>query len=80
MFWIGFFSIPLILLMILGLMAGSGKLLNKIKKDYIHVKAVVCAVVFTLLSYAFTLLYSMVAIISGNAVINAMLCAVFLVF
>ena len=31
MFWIGFFSIPLILLMLFGLMAGSGKLLNKTK-------------------------------------------------
>lgn len=80
MFWIGFFSIPLILLMLFGLMAGSGKLLNKIEKNFIHVKVVVCVVVFTLLSYIFTLLYSMVAIISGNAVINAMLCAVFLVF
>lgn len=80
MFWIGFLSIPLILLMLFGLMAGSGKLLNKIEKNFIHVKAVVCAVVFTFLSYVFTLLYSMVAIISGNAVINAMLCALFLVF
>lgn len=80
MFWIGFFSIPLILLMLLGLMAGSGKLLNKMEKIFIHVKEVVCSVVFTLLSYVFTLLYSMVAIISGNAVINAMLCALFLVF
>ena len=80
MFWIGFLSIPLILLMLFGLMAGSGKLLNKIEKIFIHVKAVVCAVVFTFLSYVFTLLYSMVAIISGNAVINAMLCALFLVF
>lgn len=36
MFWIGFFSIPLILLMLFGLMAGSGKLLNKIEKNYIY--------------------------------------------
>lgn len=80
MFWIGFVSMPIILLFLLGLMVGSGKLLNKVEKVFVNVKVVVCAVVFTLLSYVFTLLYSMVAIISGNIVINAMLCAVFLVF
>lgn len=80
MFWIGFAIIPITMFLLFLLMIGSGKLLNRFENVFASVKVIVCTIVFTFLTYVFTLFYSMVAMISGNMVINALLCAVFLVF
>lgn len=66
--------------LLLLLMAGSRKLLNRLEKLFNNAKVVGGTIIFTLLSFVFALLYSMVAIVSSNIVINALLCAVFLVF
>ena len=80
MFWVGFASILVIMLLLFLLMAGSGRLFIRFANFFVKVKVAICTVVFTLLSYVFTLLYSMIAIVSGNIVISTMLCAVFLIF
>lgn len=80
MFWVGFFSVYVILGILFILMLGSGKLFNKLSKVVINVKIVISAIMFNLFSYIFTLMYSLVAIITGNIMFNAVLCAVFLVF
>ena len=80
MFWIGFFSIYVILVLLILMMIGSGKLFDKLATMLGKAKTVGCAVMFTLLSFVFTLFYSMVAIVTGNIVLNALLCAIFLVF
>lgn len=44
------------------------------------IKTLCCAFVFTIFSYIFTLVYSMLSIVSGDMLISAALCAIFLVF
>ena len=80
MFWIGFFSVYSILGLLILLMVGSGKLFDKLAAVFTKAKTVGCAVMFTLFSFMFTLFYSMVAIVTGNIVLNTLLCAMFLVF
>ena len=77
MFWFGFISIYLILLILIGVMKLSNKLISSILEG---ARRVVCALLFTLFVFLFTLLYSIVAIVTGNVVVNALLCAIFLVF
>lgn len=80
MFWIGFLIMPGIMLLLFCIMKGSRKLLNRLKNIFVNVRVIVCTMMFTILTYILTLVYSIVALASGNMVINAMLCAVFLVF
>lgn len=80
MFWMGFFSIYFILVILGLLMHFSGKILTKVDTILNGLKCIVCAVVFTLFSYIFTLLYSMLSILTGNICSNAIVCAIFLVF
>lgn len=80
MFWMGFFSIYFIFAFLGLLMHFLGKMFDKFIETLKGLKSIACAVVFTLLSYVFTLLYSMVSILTGNIYLNAILCAIFLVF
>jgi hypothetical protein len=80
MFWMGFFSIYLIFAFLGLLMHFLGKMSDKFIETLKGLKSIACAVVFTLFSYVFTLLYSMVSILTGNICFNAILCAIFLVF
>lgn len=77
---IGFISIYVILGILFLLMKGSGKLLNRMCAVVSKGKTTLCAAVFTLLSFAFTLLYIMIAIVTENSFFNALMCAIFLVF
>ena len=80
MFWMGFFSIYLIFAFLGLLMHFLGKMFDKFIETLKGLKSIACAVVFTLFSYVFTLLYSMVSILTGNICFNAILCAIFPVF
>lgn len=80
MFWVGFCSVYAILGCLFIVMLGSGKLFNKLTKAVINFKIFMSAVMFTLFSYIFTLIYSLVAILTENIMFNAALCAAFLVF
>ena len=44
------------------------------------IKTACCAFVFTIFSYIFTLVYSILSIVSGDTLVSAALCAIFLVF
>lgn len=69
-FWIGFIGIYIVLLFLIFIMKESNKLISSILE---RGKTVVCTILFTLL-------YSIVAIVTENIVVNALLCAIFLVF
>lgn len=80
MFWKGFIGFYVVIGLLVLLMTGSQKLFNKFVIVLLRCKRVVCAVIFTLFSFVFTLLYSMVAISLGDIVLSGPLCALFLVF
>lgn len=80
MVWVGFLSIYVILGLLFLLMIISRNLFDRFKMTLSKFKCVWCAIVFTLCSFILTLFYSMLAIVTGNLVINALLCTVFLVF
>lgn len=80
MFWIGFVSIYVIMGVLILMMSGSEKLLKKMEVFFKNAKIVGCTIVFTLLSFVFTLFYSMVAMVSSNAMTNALLCTILLIF
>lgn len=80
MFWIGFFSFYIIIGLLAVLMLGSQKLFDKFAQVVPNCKRVVCAIVFTLFSYIFTLIYSLVAMVTGHIVIDALICSLLLVF
>lgn len=76
-FWIGFIGIYIVLLFLIFIMKESNKLISSILE---RGKTVVCTILFTWFVFLFTLLYSIVAIVTENIVVNALLCAIFLVF
>lgn len=77
---IGFFSIYFILGILFLLMKGSSKILNGIGTVLSKGKTTFCAVMFTFVSFLFTLFYILVAITTGNSFFSALVCAIFLVF
>lgn len=77
---IGFISIYVIFGILFLMMKGSGKLLNRISAVMAKGKTTLCAVLFTLLSFMFTLFYIMASIVTGNSFFNALICAICLVF
>lgn len=80
MFWIGFGSIYLIVGCLFLLMKLANGLFIKIVSKFKKVETAACVFVFTVFSYMSILIYSIVALLTENIMINALICAVFLVF
>lgn len=80
MFFIGFASVYLIIGCLFLLMKFANRLFIKFENVLKKMEMVACVFVFTVFSYMSVLIYSIVALLTKNIMINVVICSGFLVF